>query len=150
MRIEKADRFWSAPSGTKPQVSCAWRVTLRGNAQRFSPTVTDATERTITMRMKFCTQSSTHHFLTIFHGNMSGALKLLNRNRHKLSMMSILVVLAGFASHRRHNSTGGKNEFPRLKAKEFASSNCPAWNSADNEFVFDLDVHGPHVMGIAP
>ncbi len=80
MRIEKADRFWSAPSGTKPQVSCAWRVTLRGNAQRFSPTVTDATERTITMRMKFCTQSSTHHFLTIFHGNMSGALKLDNRN----------------------------------------------------------------------
>src|SRR5258708_35016314 len=76
MRIEKADRFWSAPSGTKPQVRCAWRVTLRGNAQRFSPTVTDATERTITMRTKFCTQSSTHHFLTIFHGNMSGALNL--------------------------------------------------------------------------
>src|SRR5260370_29510097 len=77
MRIEKADRFWSAPSGPKPQVSCAWRVTLRGNAQRFSPTVTDATERTITMRTKFCTQTSTHHFLTIFHDNMSGALKLV-------------------------------------------------------------------------
>jgi hypothetical protein len=28
------------------------------------------------MRMKFCTQSSKHHFLTIFHGNMSGVLKL--------------------------------------------------------------------------
>jgi hypothetical protein len=35
------------------------------------------TERRITMRMKFCTQSSKHHFLTIFHGNMSGVLNLV-------------------------------------------------------------------------
>src|SRR5260370_1328645 len=30
VRIEKADRFWSAPSDAKPQASCGWRVTLCG------------------------------------------------------------------------------------------------------------------------
>src|SRR5258708_30649831 len=37
MRIEKAERFWSAPSGTKPQANCGWRVTLCGSTRSHFP-----------------------------------------------------------------------------------------------------------------
>ena len=50
--------------------------------------------------------------------------KLLKRNWRELSMMSILAMSAGFASHRRHTSTGREKRVS--PARRGASSNCTA------------------------